>query len=248
MGGVIHPLHQVDLLTPAERKITEKEYWAQRRGQEKLDELNQKMKEDGITPKETRYQTEKQFLRDAIDDAASTAQSPEEFSKILDVKYLHPGRKKYITERNLGTRYTEDFLLKAFEENTKSHREQKEEILEQQSPNTSTDLPTVPFSDTSAISTPFIFIKSDLRLVIDLQTCIKAQQSGAYAQKVKLTNLKQMAQTVAYIQEHGYDSLDDFHVELNQASDQTSAPRKSLKDTEQQLKDVNEQIEKVKDL
>lgn len=62
MGGVIHPLHQVDLLTPAERKITEKEYWAQRRGQEKLDELNQKMKEDGITPKETRYQTENNFF------------------------------------------------------------------------------------------------------------------------------------------------------------------------------------------
>ena len=248
-------LHQVDLLTPAERKITEKEYWAQHRGQEKLDELNQKMKEDGITPKETRYQTEKQFLRDAIDDAASTAQSPEEFSKILDEKYhiifkisrnrysyLHPGRKKYITGRNLGTRYTEDFLLKTFEENTKSHKEQKEEILEQQTPNTSTDSPTVPFSDTSAIPAPFIFIKSDLRLVIDLQTCIKAQQSGAYAQKVKLTNLKQMAQTVAYIQEHGYDSLDDFHATLDQASDQTSASRKSLKDTEQQLKDMNEQI------
>lgn len=219
------------------------------------------MKEDGITPKETRYQTEKQFLRDSIDDAASTARSLEEFSKILDVKYhiifkisrnrysyLHPGRNKYITGKNLGTRYTEDFLLKAFEENTKSHKEQKEEILEQQAPNTSTDLPTVPFSDTSDIPAPFIFIKSDLRLVIDLQTYIKAQQSEAYAQKVKLTNLKQMAQTVAYIQEHGYDSLDDFHVELNQASDQTSAPRKSLKDTEQQLKDVNEQIEKVKDL
>lgn len=248
-------LHQVDLLTPAERKITEKEYWAQRRGQEKLDKLNQKMKEDGITPKETRYQTEKQFLRDAIDDAASTARSPEEFSKILDEKYhiifkisrnrysyLHPGRNKYITGKNLGTRYTEDFLLKAFEENTKSHKEQKEEIPEQPTPNTSTDFPTVPFSDTSCIPAPFIFIKSDLRLVIDLQTCIKAQQSEAYAQKVKLTNLKQMAQTVAYIQEHGYDSLDDFHAALNQASDQTSVSRKSLKDTEQQLKDVNEQI------
>ena len=248
-------LHQVDLLSPAERKITEKEYWAQRRGQEKLDKLNQKMKEDGITPKETRYQTEKQFLRDAIDDAASTARSLEEFSKILDVKYhiifkisrnrysyLHPGRNKYITGKNLGTRYTEDFLLKVFEENTKSHKEQKEEILEQQTPNTSTDLPTVSFSNTSAIPAPFIFIKSDLRLVIDLQTCIKAQQSEAYAQKVNLTNLKQMAQTVAYIQEHGYDSLDDFHEALNQASDQTSASRKSLKDTEQQLKDVNEQI------
>lgn len=87
-----------------------------------------------------------------------------------------------------------------------------------------------------------IFIKSDLRLVIDLQTCIKAQQSEVYAQKVKLTNLKQMAQTVAYIQEHGYDSLDDFHAALDQASDQTSASRKSLKDTEQHLKEVNEQI------
>ena len=248
-------LHQVELLTPAERKITEKEYWAQRRGQEKLDKLNQKMKEDGITPKETRYQTEKQFLRDAIDDAVSIARSPEEFSKILDEKYhiifkisrnrysyLHPGRKKYITGRTLGTRYTEDFLLKTFEENTKSYREPKEEILEQQAPNTSTDLPTVSFSDTSAIPAPFIFIKSDLQLVIDLQTCIKAQQSEAYAQKVKLTNLKQMAQTVAYIQEHGYDSLEDFHIALDQASDQTSAARKFLKDTEQQLKDVNEQI------
>ena len=112
----------------------------------------------------------------------------------------------------------------------------------QQTPNTSTDSPTVPFSDTSAIPAPFIFIKSDLGLVIDLQTCIKAQQSESYAQKVKLTNLKQMAQTVAYIQEHGYDSLDDFHATLDQASDQTSASRKSLKDTEQQLKDMNEQI------
>ena len=248
-------LHQVDLLSPAERKITEKEYWAQRRGQEKLDKLNQKMLEDGITPKETRYQTEKQFLRDAIDDAASTAKSPEEFAKILDKKYhiifkisrnrysyLHPGRKKYITGRNLGTRYEENFLLQAFKENAKSLSDRKMEIEEPQVPNTTKDLQKTLSPDASNIPTPFIFIKSDLRLVIDLQTCIKAQQSEAYAQKVKLSNLKQMAQTVAYIQEHGYDSLEDFHTALDQASNQTSAARKSLKDTEQQLKDVNEQI------
>ena len=248
-------LHQVDLLSPAERKITEKEYWAQRRGQEKLDKLNQKMLEDGITPKETRYQTEKQLLRDAIDDAASTAKSPEEFAKILDEKYhiifkisrnrysyLHPGRKKYITGRNLGTRYEEDFLLQTFKENVKSLSDRKMKIEEPQVPNTVKDLQTALSPDASDIPVPFIFIKSDLRLVIDLQTCIKAQQSEAYAQKVKLSNLKQMAQTVAYIQEHGYDSLEDFHTALDQASDQTSAARKSLKDTEQQLKDVNEQI------
>ena len=248
-------LHQVDLLSPAERKITEKEYWAQRRGQEKLDKLNQKMLEDGITPKETRYQTEKQFLRDAIDDAASTAKSPEEFAQILDKKYhiifkisrnrysyLHPGRKKYITGRNLGTRYEEDFLLQTFKENVKSLSDRKMKIEEPQVPNTVKDLQTALSPDASDIPVPFIFIKSDLRLVIDLQTCIKAQQSEAYAQKVKLSNLKQMAQTVAYIQEHGYNSLEDFHTALDQASDQASAARKSLKDTEQLLKDVNEQI------
>ena len=248
-------LHQVDLLTPAERKITEKEYWAQRRGQEKLDKLNQKMREDGITPKETKYQTEKQFLRDAIDNAAGIAKSPEEFSKILEEKYriifkisrgrysyLHPDRKKYVTGRNLGTRYEEDFLMKTFMENTKSLSKKEENIQEQAVSDTATNLQQALSSDSSQISVPFIFIKSDLRLVIDLQTCIKAQQSEAYAQKVKLTNLKQMAQTVAYIQEHGYDTRADFNAALTNAESQTSLARKRMKDTEQQLKNANEQI------
>ena len=248
-------LHQVDLLTPAERKITEKEYWAQRRGQEKLDKLNQKMREDGITPKETKYQTEKQFLRDAIDNAAGIAKSPEEFSKILEEKYhiifkisrgrysyLHPDRKKYVTGRNLGTRYEEDFLMKTFMENTKSLSKKKKNVQEQPVSDTATNLQQALSSDSSPIPVPFIFIKSDLRLVIDLQTCIKAQQSEAYAQKVKLTNLKQMAQTVAYIQEHGYDTRADFNAALTNAESQTSLARKKMKDTEQQLKNVNEQI------
>ena len=248
-------LHQVDLLTPAERKITEKEYWTQRRGQEKLDKLNQKMHEDGITPKETKYQTEKQFLRDAIDNAAGIAKSPEEFSKILEEKYriifkisrgrysyLHPDRKKYVTGRNLGTRYEEDFLMKTFMENTKSLSKKKKNVQEQPVSDTATNLQQALSFDSSQISVPFIFIKSDLRLVIDLQTCIKAQQSEAYAQKVKLTNLKQMAQTVAYIQEHGYDTRADFNAALTNAESQTSLARKKMKDTEQQLKNVNEQI------
>ena len=248
-------LHQVDLLTPAERKITEKEYWAQRRGQEKLDKFNQKMREDGITPKETKYQTEKQFLRDAIDNAAGIAKSPEEFSKILEEKYriifkisrgrysyLHPDRKKYVTGRNLGTRYEEDFLMKTFMENTKLLSKEKENVQEQPVSDTATNLQQALSSDSSQIPVPFIFIKSDLRLVIDLQTCIKAQQSEAYAQKVKLTNLKQMAQTVAYIQEHGYDTRADFNTALTNAESQTSLARKKMKDTEQQLKNVNEQI------
>ena len=196
-------LHQVDLLSPAERKITEKEYWAQRRGQEKLDKLNQKMLEDGITPKETRYQTEKQFLRDAIDDAASTAKSPEEFAQILDKKYhiifkisrnwysyLHPGRKKYITGRNLGTRYEEDFLYRHLRKMQNHSLIRKMKIEEPQVTATTKDLQTALSLDASDIPVPFIFIKSDLRLVIDLQTCIKAQQSEAYATKSQTLQFK----------------------------------------------------------
>ena len=55
-----------------------------------------------------------------------------------------------------------------------------------------------------------LFIRSDLRLVVDLQNCIKAQQSRAYAQKVKISNLQQMAKTVAYIQENGFDTRENL--------------------------------------
>ena len=132
--------------------------------------------------------------------------------------------------------------MKTFMDNTKSLSKKKENVQEQPVSDTATNLQQALSSDSSLIPVPFIFIKSDLRLVIDLQTCIKAQQSEAYAQKVKLTNLKQMAQTVAYIQEHGYDTRADFNAALTNAENQTSLARKKMKDTEQQLKNVNEQI------
>ena len=64
-------LNQVDLLTPAERKISEKEYWAKRRGQKNLDKHNTELEKKGLTPRQTTFQTEKQYLRDAIDTVAS---------------------------------------------------------------------------------------------------------------------------------------------------------------------------------
>lgn len=54
-------LHQVDLLSPAEKKITDREYRAQRRGQKKLDERNQKMLADGVAPRKTKFETQKNF-------------------------------------------------------------------------------------------------------------------------------------------------------------------------------------------
>ena len=56
-------LHQIDLLAPAERKIAQKEYMAQKHGQQKLDEINQKIIEDGLKPTSTVFLTQKEYLR-----------------------------------------------------------------------------------------------------------------------------------------------------------------------------------------
>ena len=239
-------LHQVDLLTPAEKKITEREYHARRTGQKKLNERNQQMISGGITPRKTVYQTQKDDLRTAIDEAASIVQNLEEFENYLLEKYgialkisrgrfsyLHPDRQKAMTGRMLGSCYEKDYLLKRFEENAERRTAENESSVHNWHPAASTQQET---------GEPFLFVKTDLRLVVDLQQCVKAQQSRAYAQRVKLTNLKQMANTISYVQEHGFDTRQDLSAALNDAGTQTAEMRKALRSTEQRLKEVNEQI------
>lgn len=248
-------LNQVDLLTPAERKISEKEYWAKRRGQKKLDKHNAQLEKKGLTPRQTTFQTEKQYLRDAIDTVASQAISQEDFSRLLSEKYnitfkvrrgrysyLHPNRSKYITGRSLGTLYEEKHLLQIFQENSTSQITENPVPDISQVVNSSTPTVSAYTATTTEAPHTFLFIKSDLRLVTDLQHCIKAQQSQAYAQKVKLSNLKMMAQTVAYVQEHGFQSNADLDAALSDASAQSTDARNTLKSTENTLKNVNEQI------
>lgn len=248
-------LNQVDLLTPAERKLSEKEYWAKRRGQKKLDKHNAELEKKGLTPRQTTFQTEKQYLRDAIDTVASQAISQEDFSRFLSEKYnitfkvsrgrysyLHPNRSKYITGRSLGTLYEEKHLMQIFQENSTSQITENPVPDISQVVNSSTPTVSAYTATTTEAPHTFLFIKSDLRLVTDLQHCIKAQQSQAYAQKVKLSNLKMMAQTVAYVQEHGFQSKADLEAALSDASAQSTNARNTLKSTENTLKNVNEQI------
>ena len=248
-------LNQVDLLTPAERKLSEKEYWAKRRGQKKLDKHNAELEKKGLTPRQTTFQTEKQYLRDAIDTVASQAISQEDFSRLLSEKYnitfkvsrgrysyLHPNRSKYITGRSLGTLYEEKHLMQIFQENSTSQITENPVPDISQVVNSSTPTVSAYTATTTEAPHTFLFIKSDLRLVTDLQHCIKAQQSQAYAQKVKLSNLKMMAQTVAYVQEHGFQSKADLDAALSAASAQSTDARNTLKSTEDTLKNVNEQI------
>ena len=248
-------LHQVDLLAPAEKKITDREYHVGQRGQKKLDERNRQILADGLPIRRTAFQTQKDFLRSAIEASAVSSCSREEFQKLLLEKYnvtlkvsrgrfsyLHPERGKYITGRMLGTHYEEDYLLELFGENSKSKEYRKETIAsetlnaESEQP---ADQPSAPLQEAPV---SILFIKSDLRLVTNLQNCVKAQQNAAYANEVKLSNLKEMAKTVAYIQERGYDTRDSLEDSFSEVKNLASSSRKVLKDTEDKLRILNEQI------
>ena len=249
-------LHQVDLLAPAEKKITDREYHVGQRGQKKLDERNRQILADGLPIRRTAFQTQKDFLRSAIEASAVSSCSREEFQKLLLEKYnitlkvsrgrfsyLHPERGKYITGRMLGTHYEEDYLLELFGENSKSKEYRKETIAsetfnaESEQP---ADQPSAPLQEAPV---SILFIKSDLRLVTNLQDCVKAQQNAAYAtNKVKLSNLKEMAKTVAYIQERGYDTRDSLEDSFSEVKNLASSSRKVLKDTEDKLRILNDQI------
>lgn len=247
-------LHQVDLISPAPVKISEREYWKNRRGQEKLEDLNARIIADGMKPRFSKYQTQKQFVRDAVLDVSSNATSLDEFQTALLKKYgiklklsrgrfsyLHPGREKYFSARQLGTLFDQESLLTVFAENEKAAKQQSEKAGEM--PAHVVHAPEYdPDYDYETDPIAILFIRSNLHLVVDLQTNIKAQQSMAYAQRVKLSNLKEMAKTVVYVQENGYDTREDLEDAHRKITGKLSEARKTLRSTEDRIKDLNEQI------
>lgn len=66
--------------------------------------------------------------------------------------------------------------------------------------------------------------------------------SRAYAQKVKISNLQEMARTIAYVQEQGYGSRTDLRTEYECISQEVKNTRRTLRAVEAQLKGVNQQI------
>ena len=224
-------LNQIDLLSPSTNKISQAEYVIQQKGQKNLNELNKKILADGLTPTSTIFETQKQFLRNSIQATIKESSSIEEFKSVLFEKYqikvrdkrerfsyLHPERQKAISERSLGTIYSKKELLSQIEKQTISSLEP--------------DYRKVPF----AIFT----YKSELRLVIKLQNCIKAQQNDTYARKVKLTNLQQMANTLIFLQDNHYDSLDQLKQDYENIASSYNDLQASKKQLSQEIAKSNE--------
>lgn len=125
-------LYQIDLLSGSREKITEREYWAQKRGQRKLDSENAELVAAGQVPKQTRYETDKTILRKNIRSALRQTKTLEDFSATLlqnygitlresrgRFSYLPPDREKPITARKLGEDFSKESILAALEENAK---------------------------------------------------------------------------------------------------------------------------------
>lgn len=295
-------LHQVDLLSPAKVKITDLEYKKKATGQKNLDKRNAEIIAANLVPRKTVFQTQKQYLRNAIRDAMARASSLEEFMKILKEKYhivvkdhrgrfsyLHPDRKKYITGRALGTDFVKESILEKIQsaergetdrtriDGLKDHLQKDthdasiktgemddsdvgESGFEHKSKNleahtigedleaaflsgrTDVQMEYDPSYNYSADPIAILFVHTELRLVVDLQTNIKAQMNEAYARKVKLKNLKEMAKTVVFLQEHGIGSVEELAQKQNEVTVMCEKTEAAFHETGDMLRKTNEQI------
>ena len=135
-------LYQIDLLNGSKNRVTDREYWAQKKGQAALDKQNAPMIAGGITPRQTKFETNKEKLRQTIRAALSTAASFEDFSSLLlregvavkesrgRLSYLTPDRTKPITARKLGDDFDRAAVLAVLEQNAARATEKAAAILE----------------------------------------------------------------------------------------------------------------------
>ena len=289
-------LHQVDLLAPAKKKISDREYRAAQRGQEKLDARNREILDAGATPRRTKFQTKKQALRDAISECVKESTSFEQFRLLLfsrhqikvkesrgRISYLLPDREKPVRGRALGAAYEKEAILQQLEQNLADWPDRKSNMIHQdhteQSPadrpdeknrelhqdniekedviHNGTDLDNTQntafvdyqtadsFAGYDLEANPILgvlFIQSDLKLVTDLQTCIKAQINRAYAQKVQLSNLQMLAHTVAFVQENRLGTPEELDQKRRIASKQLTQAEDTLRSTKEELRKINERI------
>lgn len=237
-------LHQIDLLAPAKEKTSEKEYRAKTRGQKKLEQVNQKIMDAGMKPTASTFQTQKDFIRNAVSEISKTARTFDQFQSLLleqynisvtsergRYRYLHPDRDRRITDKALGSHYGKDYLEQKFLQNQGLAVSRKEN---QKDTSATTDYRKDPIA---------IFrYRSSLRLVVNLQDNVKAMQNEAYARKVKISNLQQMAETLVYVQEHGYGHREEVVAALEQSQKNLETSESQAEVFSSQMKTLNAQI------
>ena len=245
-------LYQIDLLNGSKNRVTEREYWAKRKGQAALDKENASQAATGEPPKQTKFETDKEKLRRTIRAALSSAVSFEDFSgKLLQqgvtvkesrgrLSYLTPDRTKPITARKLGDDFDRAAVLEALTINAQNAARAAETPLpKQEYPRSIKDHLQ---RNKAAVNAP----KQDsVQRMVDI-AAKKAEGKGkGYEKWATLHNLKQMAATVSIYEESGFSSPEELEAALAAASAELNSVHAELKAVESTLrekKDLQKQL------
>ena len=242
-------LYQIDLLNGSKNRVTDREYWAQKKGQAALDKQNAPMIAGGITPRQTKFETNKEKLRQTIRAALSAATSFEDFSSLLlregvtvkesrgRLSYLTPDRTKPITARKLGDDFDRAAVFAVLAQNAARAAPQPEAIEEHQ------DHAESPLQAGKA---PKNAPKQDgLQRLVDIQKKLSEGKGRGYEQWAKLYNLKQAAKTLSVYQEYGFSSPDELDAALTAAYadlQESSSRLKELETTLREKKELQRQV------
>ena len=183
-------LYQIDLLNGSKERVSEAEYWARRRGQQKLDLANAALAAAGQQPKQKKFETVKDTLRKQISSVLYRATSFEDFSDRLlqqygiavkesrgRLSYLPSGRTKFIRAKHLGDKFDKEAVLTALQANAERKRT--------------------------------VTLKPDkIGKLIDIQAKLAEGKGAGYERWAKKFNLKAMAQTLLLLQEKGLTDED----------------------------------------
>ncbi len=208
-------LYQIDLLHGSQNRITEREYWAKKKGQVALDERNAKIISDGLTPRNTKFETDKDKLRQIIRKALENATTFDEFSAILlrqgisvkesrgRLSYLTPDRTKPITARRLGDDFDRAAVFARLEENTQAVLSARAEAVK--------EVKSAPKrSIVGELHEKQTAIQNDrLRRTKDIDALRSEGKNEAYIHKVKITNLQQAAKARVLF-DYGFESYEDL--------------------------------------
>ena len=216
-------LYQIDLLHGSKNRVTEREYWAAKKGQAAQDRDNEKRLAAGEPLCHSKFETDKEKLRQTIRKAIDRAGSFDEYAALLlqqgvTVKesrgrysYLTPDRTKPITARKLGDDFDRAAVLAALERNAERAA-------------------TTP--ETPGIREQLEQAKAVSRMV-DRE---KAREKGVgYDRWAALHNLKQMAATVNIYQQYGFTTPEELEAALTEAYAVSGESRRTLKAIETRL-------------
>ena len=242
-------LYQIDLLNGSKNRVTDREYWAQKKGQAALDKQNAPMIAGGITPRQTKFETNKEKLRQTIREALATATGFDEFSSLLlregvtvkesrgRLSYLTPDRTKPITARKLGDDFDRAAVLAVLERNAARAAEKAAAIPEYPRHGKTGIQPT---------KAPQTAPKQDgVQRLVDIEQKMAEGKGKGYEHWAKIHNIKQMAKTLNVYQEYGFTSPEQLEVAFDTAYEemrQTSGELKTLETKLQGKKELQRQV------